>query len=48
MSERVSEEQVDKLIERLLSVRNARPFTTVNLTEEEIKALCYTAREIFL
>ena len=39
---------VDNIIERLLEVRGSRPGKNVQLTENEIKALCYKAREVFL
>lgn len=39
---------VDSIIERLLEVRGSRPGKNVQLTENEIKGLCYKSREIFL
>ena len=39
---------VDSIIEKLLSVRGARPGKQVNLTETEIRGLCLQAREVFL
>lgn len=39
---------LDSIISRLLSVRVAKPGKLINLKEEEIKALTYKAREIFL
>ena len=39
---------VDAIIEKLLSVRGARPGKQVTLTETEIRGLCLHAREIFL
>lgn len=39
---------VDSIIERLLEVRGSRPGKNVQLTENEIKGLCYKARDIFL
>jgi len=39
---------LDKIIDRLLSVRGSKPGKQVNLSEAEIKALCVKAREIFL
>ncbi len=39
---------VDSIIERLLEVRGSRPGKNVQLTETEIRGLCYKAREIFL
>lgn len=40
--------QVDEIIERLLDVRNGRPGKNVQLSENEIRALCVTAKEIFM
>ncbi|KRZ73076.1 Serine/threonine-protein phosphatase PP1-alpha catalytic subunit [Trichinella papuae] len=39
---------IDNIIARLLEVRGARPGRNVQLTENEIKGLCYKSREIFL
>ena len=39
---------VESIIQRLLEVRGARPDTTVQLTEDEIRGLCLKSREIFL
>jgi serine/threonine-protein phosphatase PP1 catalytic subunit len=39
---------VDGIIDKLLSVRGARPGKQVNLSENEIRALCLHSREIFL
>lgn len=39
---------VDNIIEKLLSVRGARPGKQVNLSETEIRGLCLHAREVFL
>jgi hypothetical protein len=39
---------VDAIIEKLLSVRNARPGKEVQLSEDEIRGLCMQSREIFL
>jgi len=39
---------VDRIITKLLEVRGARPGKQVNLLESEIRALCTTAREVFL
>jgi serine/threonine-protein phosphatase PP1 catalytic subunit len=39
---------VDSIIEKLLSVRGARPGKQVNLSETEIRGLCLHAREVFL
>ena len=39
---------IDAVIERLLSVRRARPRTEVDLLDEDIVAVCRTARRVFL
>jgi hypothetical protein len=39
---------VDAIIEKLLSVRNARPGTQVDLSETEIRGLCLHSREVLL
>ena len=39
---------IDKIIDKLLSVKGSKPGKEVKLTEIEIKGLCTTAREIFL
>jgi len=39
---------VDKIIEKLLEVRGAKPGKQVNLLENEIRDLCIKAREIFI
>jgi serine/threonine-protein phosphatase PP1 catalytic subunit len=39
---------IDNIIDRLLEVRGSKPGKPVNLTEEEIKELCYRSREIFI
>jgi serine/threonine-protein phosphatase PP1 catalytic subunit len=39
---------IDGIIEKLLSVRGARPGKQVNLTEDEIRGLCLHSREVFL
>ena len=39
---------IDKIIEKLLSVRGEKPMKQVNLAEAEIKALCMKAREIIM
>lgn len=45
----VQEEAVlDDVIDRLLDVRNGRPGKQVQLTEQEIRQLCLTAKEIFM
>ena len=39
---------LDDIIDRLLDVRNGRPGKQVQLTEQEIRQLCLTAKEIFM
>jgi len=39
---------VDKIIEKLLEVKDKKPGRQVNLTENEIRGLCLKAREIFI
>ena len=39
--------ELDDIINRLLEVKNGRPGKQVLLTENEIRSLCTTAREIF-
>ena len=39
---------LDDIISRLLEVRNSRVGKPVALTENEIRALCVTARDIFM
>ena len=39
---------LDSIIEKLLSVRGARPGKQVTLLESEIRDLCVTARDIFM
>ncbi|DAZ98716.1 TPA: hypothetical protein N0F65_006748 [Lagenidium giganteum] len=39
---------VDSIIEKLLSVRGARPGKQVNLSETEIRGLCLHSRDVFL
>eukprot|EP00499_Haloplacidia_sp_CaronLabIsolate_P004966 CAMPEP_0196768828 /NCGR_PEP_ID=MMETSP1104-20130614/136_1 /TAXON_ID=33652 /ORGANISM="Cafeteria sp., Strain Caron Lab Isolate" /LENGTH=315 /DNA_ID=CAMNT_0042138903 /DNA_START=41 /DNA_END=988 /DNA_ORIENTATION=+ len=43
-----SETDIDGIIDRLLSVRGARPGKQVNLTEGEIKWLCNESRKLFM
>jgi len=38
---------IDKIIEKLLDVKDKKPGKQVNLTEQEIRGLCMQAREIF-
>ena len=39
---------VDAIIDRLLEVRGSKPGKPVQLTESEIRELCYRSREIFI
>lgn len=39
---------VDGVIEKLLSVRGARPGKQVNLSIDEIRGLCVQSRDVFL
>lgn len=39
---------IDKTISKLLEVKGSKPGKQVNLAENEIKALCMAAREIFI
>lgn len=39
---------LDDVIDRLLEVRAGRPGKQVQLTEQEIRQLCLTAKEIFM
>lgn len=42
------EAMLDDVIDRLLEVRTGRPGKQVQLTEQEIRQLCLTAKEIFM
>ena len=44
----MSDFDIDNIIDRLLEVRGAKPGKPVQLTENEIKELCYRSREIFI
>lgn len=44
----MSDFDVDAIIDRLLEVRGSKPGKPVQLTENEIKELCYRSREIFI
>lgn len=44
----MSDFDVDNIIDRLLEVRGSKPGKPVQLTENEIKELCYRSREIFI
>lgn len=39
---------IDKIITKLLSVRRNKPGKLVNLTEQEIKGLCFKSQQVFL
>ena len=39
---------IDKIIEKLLEVKDKKPGKQVNLTENEIRGLCLKSREIFM
>jgi len=39
---------VDLIIDKLLSVRGARPGKQVNMSEGEVKMLCVRSRDIFI
>lgn len=39
---------LDDIIDRLLDVRNGRPGKPVQLSEQEVRQLCLTAKEIFM
>ena len=39
---------VDAILEKLLSVRGAKPGKPVNLTEQEVRGLAMKARDIFI
>jgi serine/threonine-protein phosphatase PP1 catalytic subunit len=39
---------IDTIIDRLLEVRGSKPGKQVQLTENEIRELCYRSREIFI
>jgi len=39
---------VDKILDKLLEVRGAKPGKQVNLSESEIRGLCLKSREIFI
>ena len=43
-----SPDPVDVIIDKLLSVRGARPGKQVSLTEGEIRMLCVRTRDIFI
>lgn len=44
----MEEALLDDITDRLLGVRNGRPGRNVNLSEDEIRQLCMTAKEIFM
>ncbi len=39
---------LDQIIDRLLDVRGSKPGRAVQLTEAEIRELCFKSREIFI
>ena len=43
-----AELDIDKIISKLLEVRDKKPGRQVNLTENEVRGLCIKSREIFL
>ncbi|KAJ0407784.1 hypothetical protein ATCC90586_003286 [Pythium insidiosum] len=45
---RLDARELDAIIDKLLSVRNAQPGEQVTLSESEIRGLCLHAREVFL
>jgi len=47
-SSKASDFDIDKIIEKLLSVKGAKPGKQVNLLESEIQALVTKAREVFI
>ena len=40
--------EVETIIDRLLEVRGSKPGRAVQLSEAEIRELCYRSREIFI
>jgi len=44
----MDEALLDDVIDRLLEVRGARPGKAVSLTEQEIRQLCFAAKEVFM
>jgi len=44
----VKDEKVDGMIVKLLEVRGKKLGKAVNLSEDELKYLCVTSREIFI
>ena len=47
-SDTQDEAVLDDIIDRLLEVRAGRPGRQVQLSEQEVKQLCLTAKEIFM
>lgn len=45
---KVFELDIDRIIDKLIEVRNCKPGKQVNLTEQEVRGLCIKAREIFI
>ena len=44
----MSDFDIDNIIDRLLEVRSSKPGKPVQLTENEIKEICYRSREVFI
>lgn len=44
----MSDFNIDNIIDRLLEVRGSKPGKPVQLSEHEIKEICYKSREIFI
>ena len=45
---KVFELDIDRIIEKLIEVRTAKPGKQVNLTEQEVRGLCIKSRDIFI
>jgi len=48
LNSNMSDFNIDSIIDRLLEVRGSKPGKPVQLTENEIKEICYKSREIFI
>lgn len=44
----IIEVDIDKVIEKLLTVKGMKPGKQVNLSENEIRSLCLKSRDIFI